>query len=196
MKKVLALSALFVALALFIAVQRGVIYARLTGTQPTSADIVCWGPDGAEVCVVDGGSLVPTTTHDTTLGTSSLEWLAVNVASVTASGSIIKTMPATETIGAAATITANACGGVKRLTATAARTTNTTDTFTAPSAALAGCVMDVVNLAPGFAITLDNNANFQSAGAADVVLGSSDTVRVGCTGASGFWFQIGDTGNN
>lgn len=109
---------------------------------------------------------------------------------ISAETSLILTMPAAETIAAAATITANACGGVKRITAASAVTTNTTDTFTAPAAANSGCVMDVVNVGAN-AITLDYNANFHAAGAANVVLGSSETVRVASTGSGGFWYQIG-----
>lgn len=104
-----------------------------------------------------------------------------------------KLYPAAQTIGAAGTVAADACGGIKRITATAARTTSTTDTFTAPATSNSGCAMDVINVG-GFAITLDNNANFNSAGAADVVLGASDTVRVASNGS--MWFQIGGTGNN
>lgn len=105
--------------------------------------------------------------------------------------------PATQTIGVGGTITANACGGVKRITSTAARTTDTTNTFTAPSTASdvgnAGCVMDVINDSQ-YAITLDYNALFNSASAGNVVLGSSDTVRVASDGAA--WYQIGGTGDN
>lgn len=119
----------------------------------------------------------------------------ITVNTLTVATGITLTMPAAETVGAAGTITADACGGIKRITSTAARTTNTTDTFTAPAAGNAGCLMDIINVG-GFAITLDYNANFHAAGAADVVLGSSDTVRVGSTGASGFWYQIGGTGAN
>ncbi|HMN67116.1 MAG TPA: discoidin domain-containing protein [Bdellovibrionales bacterium] len=100
---------------------------------------------------------------------------------------------ATQTIGAGGTITANACGGIKRITATAARTTSTSNTFTAPAGANAGCCMDVINVG-SFNITLDNNSNFYSAGAANVVLGARDTVRVCSDGTA--WTQIGATGNN
>ena len=55
--------------------------------------------------------------------------------------------------------------------------------------------MDVINVGAN-AITLDNNTNFVSAGAGNVVLGAGDTVRVCSTGASGKWYQIGATGNN
>ena len=108
---------------------------------------------------------------------------------------VIVTPTAAQTIAAGNTITANACGSIKEITAAGAVTTDTTNTFTAPAAANDGCCMDVVNIGAEN-ITLDNNANFVSAGAADVVLGAGDTLRVCSTGASGKWYQIGSTGNN
>lgn len=104
-------------------------------------------------------------------------------------------IPTAQTIAAEGTITADACGGVKRITAAGEVTTNTTNTFTAPAAANAGCCMDVINVGSN-AITLDTNVLFISAGGANVVLGEGDTVRVCSTGASGKWYQIGATGNN
>ena len=107
---------------------------------------------------------------------------------------IIVAPTAAEDIAAAATITANACGAIKRISATGAQTTNTTNTFTAPDGSNAGCCMDVINVDTADAITLDTNANFFSAGAADVVLGIRDTVRVCSDGT--VWTQVGATGNN
>ena len=102
-------------------------------------------------------------------------------------------LPATQTIAAGNTITANALGGIKRITAAGPVTTDTTNTFTAPSTANAGGFMLVVNVGAQ-AITLDFNALFVSAGAADVVLGAGDTVLVACDGSK--WYQISATGNN
>ena len=113
--------------------------------------------------------------------------------SVTATGAFTKTQPDTETLGAGGTITANGCGGIKRLKVTDDRTTSTTNTFTAPAAGNAGCIMVVVNEGGG-AITLDNNALFASFGAADVVMGTNDVVSVGSTGST--WVQIGSMSNN
>lgn len=111
---------------------------------------------------------------------------------------IHEAMPAIETIASAGTITANACGGLKRITAVGAVTTNTSDTFTSTSAFSSGnlpCFMDVVNVGPAV-ITLDFNVDtFHSAGGANVVLGSSDTVRVVAYAGFG-WTQVGATGNN
>jgi hypothetical protein len=95
---------------------------------------------------------------------------------------------ATETIASAATITANACGGIKRIQSTGAVTTGTTNTFTAPSASLAGCIMYLKNVDDTDAITLDTNTLFKSAGAANVVLAAGDTIIVGTDGT--FWYQF------
>lgn len=97
---------------------------------------------------------------------------------------------ATQVIGAGGTIAADSCGGVKRVSSAAAVTTDTTNTFTAPAAANAGCVLHVCNENAADAITLDFNANFQSAAAGNVVLGALDCVSVASSGASGKWYQI------
>lgn len=116
------------------------------------------------------------------------------VSAITANGLVVNP-PAAQTIAAGNIITADSCGGLKEITAAGAVTTDTTNTFTAPAAGNRGCCMSVINIGSN-AITLDNNALFVSAGAADVVLGAGDTVRVCSTGASGAWYQIGATGNN
>ena len=97
--------------------------------------------------------------------------------------------PATETVAATETIEADACGTIKRITAAGAVTTNTTNTFTTPAANNQGCFMLVCNVGSN-AITLDNNANFKSAGAADVIVGADDCLSVVSTGASGVWYQV------
>ena len=93
-----------------------------------------------------------------------------------------------ETITAGAVITANACGGAKIIYAASAVTTDTTNTFMAPAAANKGCCMDIVGDSGSANITLDANANFDSAGAADVVVTPKDSLRVCSTGS--VWSQI------
>jgi hypothetical protein len=92
--------------------------------------------------------------------------------------------PPTQTIGSGGTITANACGGTKRITAASAVTTDTTNTIDAPATGNAGCTMDIINVGPN-TITLDSNTNFPTQNTVDVVLASSGTVRVTSTGT--FW---------
>jgi hypothetical protein len=103
------------------------------------------------------------------------------------------TPPSAQTIAAGNTITADGCGGIKQITSAGIVTTDTVNTFTAPASTNSGCCMDVVNIG-SFAITLDYNALFVSAGAVDVVLGAGDTCRV-CSNASK-WYQVSATGNN
>ena len=83
MKKALQLFGLFLVVSVIIGVQKGVIYARITGTQPTNADIWCVGPSGAEVCVDASGNTVPTTDNDAASGTSSLRWSDVQALDAT-----------------------------------------------------------------------------------------------------------------
>jgi hypothetical protein len=94
--------------------------------------------------------------------------------------------PSTETIAAGATITADACGSVKNVTASAPVTTSTTNTFSAPETGSAGCVMTVCNQGTN-TITLDSNANFPGSGAANVALTADDCVVVAQTGTR--WMQ-------
>ena len=95
--------------------------------------------------------------------------------------------PTSQTIAGADTITANACGSLKQITAAGAVTTNTTNTFTAPASANSGCIMSVCNVGAQN-ITLDNNTNFKSFGAADVVMTGNDCVVVASNGTA--WYQI------
>jgi hypothetical protein len=102
-------------------------------------------------------------------------------------GRIQATPVAAQTIAATNTIAADACGGIKQITASGAVTTNTTDTFTAPAAGNSGCVLHVCNVGAQN-ITLDNNAKFYSAGAADVVMTPNDCVVVANNGTA--WYQV------
>ena len=109
------------------------------------------------------------------------------------------TTPFSETIVATGIITADQCDAIKRITAAGVVTTNTTNTFTTPSNANAGCTMDVCNVGTN-AITLDANANFKTAGTAcgtpggDIVLGGENCVRVASDGLA--WRQLGCTSVN
>lgn len=90
----------------------------------------------------------------------------------------------TETITAAATITANACGGLKRITAATDVTTGTTNTFTAPSTA-GNCCMDVINVHTTSTIYLDANSLFLVTSAASLPIGPNGSIRV-CSDGS-YW---------
>lgn len=105
------------------------------------------------------------------------------------SGMLVVNPPAAQTIAAGNTVLDDACGTLKLITSAGAVTTDTTNTFTAPAAGNEGCIMHVCNTGANN-ITLDNNANFKSAGGADVVMTADDCVTVGSTGASGVWYQL------
>lgn len=78
--------ALLIAALSAVIVFRGTLLARITGTQPTSPDIFCTGPDGAEVCIDASGNIVPTTSNDASAGSSSLRWSNVFTTLLNASG--------------------------------------------------------------------------------------------------------------
>jgi hypothetical protein len=98
--------------------------------------------------------------------------------------------PATQTITGGATVAADACGGVKRISAASSVTSSTTYTFASTATASnLPCVMDVVNVGVGN-ITLDNNAGFMTMLNQDIVLKSTRTVQViGLAGVG--WTQGG-----
>lgn len=130
----------------------------------------------------------PLTLYDTTLVNNLVS------GTITSNGAIItnqiRVLPITQQfLAAAETITANACYAIKPITSNASITTNTTNTFTTPASATAGCIMDVVNVG-NFNITLDANANFLTYNGADVVLGQYDSVRVGSAGVGSPWYQL------
>lgn len=78
MKKSLQLLGLAVFALLVVAVWQGKVFARITGTPPTNADIVCFGPSGFEACLDASANWVPTTNLIGSLGSTSLQWASVN----------------------------------------------------------------------------------------------------------------------
>lgn len=121
---------------------------------------------------------------------STVDWSAIGhtTTGTVKAGTILSTPASVQTIAGGDTIAADSCGGLKLVTAGGAVTTSTTNTFTAPAAANAGCCMDVVNTGATNTITLDNNTNFISAGGADVSLTAKDIVRVCSDGTN--WYQV------
>lgn len=136
---------------------------------------------------------VPGVTDTNALGSTALRFsnvysvLGNYSGAVTFGGGSYAVVPATETIASGGTITANGCGGMKRISAATSVTTDTTLTFTTPSSSNSGCIMDIVNVST-LTITLDTNALFVSSGAANVALTGNDAVRVGTDG--NVWYQI------
>ncbi|MDI6774022.1 MAG: hypothetical protein QME60_01305 [Verrucomicrobiota bacterium] len=53
-------------------------FARIT-SPANNGDIWCAGPSGAEACIDSTGGVIPTTTNDADLGTSSLLWKALHI---------------------------------------------------------------------------------------------------------------------
>jgi hypothetical protein len=203
------LAGLVAVLAIFSLIAKPVM-ARITGTNPTgsSADAWCVGSTGNEVCVDYQGNLIPTTTDDTSLGTSAKEWNAAFIKTVTAGtggvtsggdvvagvgGNLFKVPVATQTVTASGTISATAaCGGILRLTPAGANVTSVG--FTAPSSANTGCIMYLVNLGGG-TIGIATSTTFIApdlwpnvGGSPGVVLGTNDAIIVGQMGAK--WIAL------
>jgi hypothetical protein len=103
---------------------------------------------------------------------------------------LFTTPPAAQTIAEGDTIAADACGGMKQITAASGVTTGTTHTFTAPAAGNAGCCMFVVNVGVTNTITLDANGNFFSKSAGNVAVTANDAITVCSNGTA--WYQITD----
>lgn len=95
--------------------------------------------------------------------------------------------PQAQVVASGDTISDNACGSVKNVSAAGAVDTNATNTFTAPSGANAGCIMTVCNQSAN-TITLKSNANFPGVSAGDVALSQLDCVVVAQTGTQ--WLQV------
>jgi hypothetical protein len=146
------------------------------------------GNDLFRIQAAPGGASGSSVTFSDAISINGTGSVAINSTQTTLAAKFVVAPPTAETIGAGATITANACGTVKLITSTAIRTTNTTDTFASSTASYAGCCMDVLNTG-SFNITLDANAKFKTAGAADQVLGTDDTLRVCSNGTN--WYQVG-----
>lgn len=104
-------------------------------------------------------------------------------------GPLLLPNPSAQTIAGGDTITADACGGVKRISSASAVTTNTTNSITAPAAANSGCKMTICNMNAADAITLDHNANIHLTGAGNLALAAGSCVDFLSTGASGVWKQ-------
>ncbi len=132
-----------------------------------------------QIAFFSGGSLTSTTDF---LYQSSSGSLIVGATA----GQMRATPVSAQTIAAGDTITANACGTVKRINA-AGTVTTAVGAFTAPAAANAGCCMDVINTGAS-AITLIANPAFKTIGGANQTLSEYDAMRVCSDGAN--WYQI------
>lgn len=162
-----------------------------TGTKHATAQFSIQTPSAGASAI-----FAPGVTNTNDLGSSSLEFRRIYTKAMTLSGgtgAFLVTPPSAETIASGGTITANGCGTIKRITSPSAITTDTTNTFTAPSSANAGCIMFVVNSGTS-TITLDNNSLFFSTGAANVALTGNDGVSVGSDGSA--WYQLGGVSVN
>lgn len=155
------------------------------GISGVSGSHLWYGPNGANKILMGGvTSRIPSTfleiEGDFSAGSGATK------STFTATGQLIMQVTASQTIAAGNTVAADACGGIKQITAGGAVTTDTTNTFTAPGVTNSGCCMDVINVGTANNITLDANANFNAA--ADIVMTPCDVIRVCSNGVD--WFPI------
>ena len=119
----------------------------------------------------------------------------VGIGTTSPASKFVVAPPASAAVAGGGTITADdACGTIKQITSTGNVTTNTTNTFTAPTASYAGCCMTVINVDTADTITLDANTLFKTIGGANQALGPSDAVEVCSNGTN--WYQIGAVSAN
>jgi hypothetical protein len=107
-------------------------------------------------------------------------------------GQFLGPVPATETIAAGGTITANACGGIKRITSASDVTTDTTNTITAPTSVRVGCAMLIKNVGTK-CVYMDTNTNFPVTTAASLAICGGGALVVWNDGAAwqhGAWTEF------
>lgn len=138
------------------------------GIIETSADPLLLWPDGGVYQVISDGltglfQMTVGDTGDTVVTTSGGDFFW--------SGNQNTVAVATQTIAAGNTITADSCGGTKRISSAGSVTTSTTDTFTAFAAGFQ-CEMKVCNVGANN-IILDRNGKTFLAAAGDLTLGAN-----------------------
>ncbi len=168
------------------------------GTYTTAADIIAT-LDGTSSGGGDMPGLLTFRTRADGAGSISTRMVIDNSGSVgigvsTPPSKFVVAPPASAAVAGGGTITADACGTIKQITSTGNVTTNTTNTFTAPTASYAGCCMTVINVDTADTITLDANTLFKTIGGANQALGPSDAVEVCSNGTN--WYQIGAVSAN
>lgn len=107
-------------------------------------------------------------------------------------GGFLGLTTATQVIGAGGTIAADACGGIKRISAATDVTTDTTNTIAAPSASNTGCEMLIVNVSATQTIYLDSNTIFPVTSAASLAIGPKGSIKVFSDGTNwwhGAWTE-------
>jgi len=137
------------------------------------------------------GQMIPSTLKNdyTISGANTFSGANAVTGSVLFDGDALKITPASaQTIAEGDTITANACGTVKIITAAGAVTTNTTHSITNPATAPAGCCMAIYNTGGTNTITLDTNTTLVVGAAANLALASKD-IALFCNDGTN-WIQV------
>lgn len=128
-------------------------------------------------------TLVLTVLTATTGTITTLTSTTATIATLTNSTAQYTVVPATQTVTAGFTITADACGGIKRINGVGDLTSDTSNTITAPSSSNAGCRMLIVNVDTVDTFYLDSNALFGVTSAASLPIGPKGSVSVWSDGS-------------
>lgn len=176
--------------------------ARIIGTNPTGAlsDLWCNGGRiqavagainviaGTEICQDSSGNWIPTTNGTQNLGTQALQWQNAYV-----SGAVVPPQPAAQALLATSTVTANACGGVKMISATGPITLGNQTPIGAPGTA--PCEMILSNVGTTGAITISYAAGQDNwIGATGITLQPSRSAVLVSTSIVGpVWMDAGAT---
>lgn len=94
----------------------------------------------------------------------------------------------TQVIASGGIITADACGGLKRVSAAGAVSTDATNAITTPATSNYGCHLDVCNVGAN-TITVKHSTNTKTSTGADLALAANGCVSFVSTGSAGFWLQ-------
>lgn len=150
----------------------------INGFSTTSTGVLAYGGSTSSCNAATAHAWYAAANNTTTTGT---KWMDGDL------NGLRPVPPTAQTIAAGGTITADACGGQKRITSGSAVTTDTTNTFTAPAASNAGCAMDVCQITAN-STTLDSNSNFSTWNGQNITLAVGQCVRVHSDGTT--WRQI------
>jgi len=169
--------------------------AAYAGTTCTNKAVTALDGSGVATCTTLTSAYVDTSIAltGTDINTSN-QVTALHVASLNVDTNGIRTvMPTAQTIAAGGIIAADTCGGLKRVTASGAVSTDATNAFTAPATANAGCILHVVNTGAN-TITIKHSANTLTLTGADLALASKSVVVYGSDGTN--WYQLSALGTN
>lgn len=110
---------------------------------------------------------------------------------ITNTGNEYNISPATQTVASGGTVAADACGGLKRITAAAYSALDTTNPIAAPVAGNTGCVMDIINVGSNGIAFPNSSTTFPTTNSATITLLANGSMRVVSDGT--YWRKMTST---